>query len=223
MMKIYYLFHFLNGGFKTKKLNISFEDKKSRLEIVQNIINKKNYSSYLEIGTFKDELFGFIKCKDKIGVDPVWGGNIKKTSDKFFLENTQKFDLIFIDGLHHYKQVKKDIINSLKVLNDGGMILMHDCMPKNYYYQAVPRCQYDWNGDTWKAFLEVRVKDDVGAYCCYADQGIGVILKRKNRNKLNLNTVKFSKFNFNEFAQNYLKYLNIIEYEDLVKIVENYE
>ena len=36
MMKIYYLFHFLNGGFKTKKLNISFEDKKSRLEIVQN-------------------------------------------------------------------------------------------------------------------------------------------------------------------------------------------
>ena len=223
MMKIYYLFHCLNGGFKSKKLNISFENKKSRLEIVQNIINKKNYSSYLEIGTFKDELFGFIKCKDKIGVDPVWGGNIKKTSDKFFLENTQKFDLIFIDGLHHYKQVKKDIINSLKVLNDGGMILMHDCMPKNYYYQAVPRCQYDWNGDTWKAFLEVRVKDDVDAYCCYADQGIGVILKRKNRNKLNLNTVKFSKFNFNEFAQNYLKYLNIIEYEDLVKIVENYE
>ena len=100
---------------------------------------------------------------------------------------------------------------------------MHDCMPKNYYYQAVPRCQYNWNGDTWKAFLEVRVKDDVDAYCCYADQGIGVILKRKNRNKLNLNTVKFSKFNFNEFAQNYLKYLNIIEYEDLIKIVENYE
>ena len=223
MMKIYYLFHYLNGGFKSKKLNISFENKKSRLEIVQNIISKKNYSSYLEIGTFKDELFGFIKCKDKIGVDPVWGGNIKKTSDKFFLENTQKFDLIFIDGLHHYKQVKKDIINSLKALNDGGMILMHDCMPKNYYYQAVPRCQYNWNGDTWKAFLEVRVKDDVDAYCCYADQGIGVILKRKNRNKLNLNTVKFSKFNFNEFAQNYLKYLNIIEYEDLIKIVENYE
>ena len=223
MMKIYYLFHYLNGGFKSKKLNISFEDKKSRLEIVQDIINKKNYSSYLEIGTFKDELFDFVKCKEKIGVDPVWGGNVKKTSDNFFLGNNQKFDLVFIDGLHHYEQVKKDIINSLKVLKNGGMILMHDCMPKNYYYQAVPRCQYDWNGDTWKAFLEFRAKDDVDTYCCYADQGIGVILKRKNRNKLNLNTVKFSKFNFNEFAENYLKYLNIIEYEDLVKIVENYE
>ena len=72
-------------------------------------------------------------------------------------------------------------------------------------------------------FLEFRVKDDVDTYCCYADQGIGVILKRKNRNRLNLSNVKFSKFNFNEFAQNYLKYLNIIEYEDLIKIVENYE
>ena len=131
MMKIYYLFHYLNGGFKSKKLDISFENKKSRLEIVQNIINKKNYNSYLEIGTFKDELFGFVKCKNKIGVDPVWGGNVKKTSDNFFAENTQKFDLIFIDGLHHYEQVKKDIINSIKFLNKGGIILMHDCMPKD--------------------------------------------------------------------------------------------
>ena len=223
MMKVYYLFHYLNGGFKSKKLDISFENKKSRLEIVQNIINKKNYNSYLEIGTFKDELFGFVKCKNKIGVDPVWGGNVKKTSDNFFAENTQKFDLIFIDGLHHYEQVKKDIINSIKFLNKGGIILMHDCMPKDYFYQAVPRCQYDWNGDTWKAFLEFRIKDDLDTYCCYADQGIGVILKRKNRNKLNLNNIEFSKFDFNELAINYLKYLNIIEYEDLIEIIENYE
>ena len=33
---------------------------------------------------------------------------------------------------------------------------MHDCMPRDYYYQAVPRSQINWNGDTWKAFLEIR-------------------------------------------------------------------
>ena len=37
--KIYYLYHFLNGGFKSKKINISFSGKKNRIEIVQIIIH----------------------------------------------------------------------------------------------------------------------------------------------------------------------------------------
>ena len=222
-MKIFYFFHFLSGGFKSKKIDVSFEGRESRIDIVKSIIDKKKYNSYLEIGTFKDELFNKINCKYKVGVDPVSGGNVRKTSDDFFKTNSQKFDLIFIDGLHHYKQVKKDIINSLNALNDKGIILMHDCLPKDYYYQAVPRSQYVWNGDTWKAFLEFRVKDYVDSYCCYADQGIGVILKRKNKNKLNLNIQNFERFNFNNFASNYKKYLNLINYKELLRIVENYE
>tara|TARA_B100000242_G_scaffold273443_1_gene227098 strand:- start:1424 stop:2146 length:723 start_codon:yes stop_codon:yes gene_type:complete len=222
-MKIFYFFHFLSGGFKSKKIDVSFEGRESRIDIVKSIIDKKKYNSYLEIGTFKDELFNKINCKYKVGVDPVSGGNVRKTSDDFFKTNSQKFDLIFIDGLHHYKQVKKDIINSLNALNDKGIILMHDCLPKDYYYQAVPRSQYVWNGDTWKAFLEFRVKDYVDSYCCYADQGIGVILKRKNKNKLNLNIQNFERFDFNNFASNYKKYLNLINYKELLRIVENYE
>ena len=222
-MKIFYFFHFLSGGFKSKKIDVSFEGRESRIDIVKSIIDKKKYNSYLEIGTFKDELFNKINCKYKVGVDPVSGGNVRKTSDDFFKTNSQKFDLIFIDGLHHYKQVKKDIVNSLNALNDKGIILMHDCLPKDYYYQAVPRSQYVWNGDTWKAFLEFRVKDYVDSYCCYADQGIGVILKRKNKNKLNLNIQNFERFNFNNFASNYKKYLNLINYKELLRIVENYE
>ena len=221
--KLYYTYHFFSGGFNSKKIDISFNQKKDRVEIIQNIINIKNYKSYLEIGTFKDELFGHIKCEKKIGVDPVFGGNVRKTSDEFFLENKQKFDLIFIDGLHHYNQVKKDIINSFNFLNDGGIILMHDCMPKDYYYQAVPRCQYEWNGDTWKAFLEFRAKEFLDGYCCYADQGIGVFLKRKNTNQLNLNIKNYKKLKFNDFAINYKNYLNLIEYEDLIKIIKDYE
>ena len=122
VMKLFYFYHYIAGGFKSKKIDISFDDKKSRVEIVQNIIDLKNYKSYLEIGTFKDELFASVKCNKKIGVDPVSGGNVRKTSDKFFLENKEKFDLIFIDGLHHYNQVKKDIANSLVALNDKGVI-----------------------------------------------------------------------------------------------------
>lgn len=222
-MKLFYFFHFLNGGFKSKKLNISFHNKKSRIEIVKNIIKLKQYKSYLEIGTFKDDLFSNIVCEDKIGVDPVSGGNVRKTSDEFFADNTKKFDLIFIDGLHHYDQVKKDILNSISILESNGIILMHDCMPRDYYYQAVPRSQFNWNGDTWKAFLEIRSNDNYDSYCCYADEGIGVILKRPNKNKLNLNIEKFKNFNFNFYVENYQKFLNLIEYEELIKIVKSYE
>ena len=223
MMKILYGFHFLTGGYKSKKIDISFKNKKNRLEIVQNILNLKKYKSYLEIGTFKNDLFNHIQCNVKVGVDPVSGGNIRKTSDAFFLENNQKFDLIFIDGLHHYEQVKRDIFNSLKFLNNKGIILLHDCLPRNYYYQAVPRSQINWNGDTWKAFLEIRNQTIYDTYCCNADEGIGVILKRDNLNPLNMNIESFHNFNFNKFATNYEKYLNLIEYENLIKILKEYE
>ena len=100
---------------------------------------------------------------------------------------------------------------------------MHDCLPKDYYYQAVPRCQYDWNGDTWKAFLEFRSKEFIDGYCFYADQGIGVFLKRKNRNILNVDIKDFGKFKFNDFADNFEKYLNLLKYDKLIKILEDYE
>ena len=49
------------------------------------------------------------------------------------------------------------------------------------------------------------------------------ILKRKNKNKLNLNIQNFERFNFNNFASNYKEYLNLINYKELLRIVENYE
>lgn len=223
VMKLFYLFHLLSGGFNSKKINISFENKKKRVEIVNNIIKIKQYKNYLEIGTFKDDLFKNVKCQNKIGVDPVSGGNVRKTSDKFFAENSKRFDIIFIDGLHHYHQVKKDIFNSISILEKGGIILMHDCMPRDYFYQAVPRSQLNWNGDTWKAFLEIRTNENFDSYCCNADEGIGIILKRKNLNKLELKTKNFERLSFNEYTENYRKFLNLIEYDELIKIIESYE
>ena len=59
-MKIIYFFHYMTGGINSKKIDIDFEGKESRIKIVQEIINLKNYRSYLEIGTFEDELFSKI-------------------------------------------------------------------------------------------------------------------------------------------------------------------
>ena len=92
----------------------------------------------------------------KIGVDPVSGGNYRGKSDDFFSNNKKKFDLIFIDGLHEYQQVRKDILNSIKCLKEGGFILVHDCLPRSISAQAVPRFRNIWTGDVWKAIDEFR-------------------------------------------------------------------
>ena len=51
---------------------------------------------------------------------------IKKSSDNFFLKNNKKFDVIYIDGSHFYKDVKKDLNNSIKCLNRNGILICDD-------------------------------------------------------------------------------------------------
>ena len=73
------------------------------------------------------------------------------------------------------------LFNSLiDSINKDGIILLHDCLPRNVYDQAVPRCQYVWNGDVWKAIVEARTLNNVDTYTCIADHGLGVIFNRKN-------------------------------------------
>ena len=219
ILKINYFFHKFFGEKNLGNVGFNFTDKHSKQFIVQNIIDRKNYASYLEIGCFDNELFNHVKCSQKVGVDPYTGGTIRETSDKFFNTNKDTFDCVFIDGLHAYQQVKKDIQNSLKFLNPNGIILLHDCLPNNYLEQATPRCQYIWSGDVWKAIVECRTLENIDTYTCYADFGIGVILNRKNKNILQLNNLEFSKIKFSDYFNSYKKFMNLIEYEDLIKII----
>ena len=109
--------------------------------------------------------------------------------------------------------------NSLKYLNDDGIILLHDCLPNNFYAQATPWCQYEWNGDVWKAIVEFRNNKDVDVYTCNADYGIGVIFKRPNNNLLNQTIHDYKNLKFQEYYNNYNKLMNIIEYDDLLKLI----
>ena len=219
IMKLNFFYHKIFGEQDFGNIGFNFTNKPARAKVVQDIINIKNYKSYLEIGTFKDELFNEIICEKKVGVDPFSGGTIRKTSDEFFSSNDQKFDCIYIDGLHYYKQVKIDILSSISVLNDNGIILIDDCLPNNFFIQAVPRGQLTWTGDVWKALVEFRTKKDLDCYTCYADGGIGVVLKRKNRNILDLDTNNFEKLKFKAFFQNYEKLMNIVNLDQLIKII----
>ena len=215
IFKINKIYNYIFGEKFYKKINYDFDSNLTRSLIVNDIIERKKYETYLEIGCDKNILFNSVKIKKKIGIDPVSGGNIRISSDNFFKNNQDKFDLIFIDGLHQYEQVKRDVYNSLKFLNDNGVILLHDCMPSSFMRQAPKRSSNIWNGDVWKNIVEFRTLDQIDTYTIYADHGIGLILKRKNRNKLLLKIESFDKLKFQDYYKNYKLFLNIVHFKDL--------
>ena len=137
------------------------------------------------------------------------------TSDDFFIQNEKFFDCIFIDGLHIYEQVRKDILNSIKFLNSNGVILVHDCLPIKIWNQIVPKIYGHWNGDVWKAIVEARTMKNIDTYTCIADHGLGVIFKRENRNLLDLNIKNFKKLKFKDYYINHKKLMNIIEAKEI--------
>ena len=146
---------------------------------VRKILDKKKDCKYLEIGCDDNFVFNSIMLPDenKIGVDPRQGGNHRMTSDEFFSQNKKNFDVIFIDGLHHYEQCQKDVINSLKFLNLNGYIFIHDLLPLNWKMELVPRIQGHWNGDVWKVGYELSLLKNLEFKIANIDSGIGYLKK----------------------------------------------
>ena len=203
-----------------KKLNYNWHLYTHRFDIINNIIKHKKYKSYLEIGCQKDISFSKILIPEKIGVDPMDGGTHRMTSDKFFSMNKKKFDIIFIDGLHEYTQVLKDIENSIKFLNKDGIILIHDCLPSKIWHQTIPQTHSSWNGDVWKAIVKCRTTKDIDTYTCIADQGLGIVLNEKNKKILDLNIKDFKSLKFKDYYLNHNKYMNLISEKELYKIIK---
>jgi len=151
----------------------------TRTMILNTLVEKHNYQSYLEIGQGQRFAnFDWINSRIRIGVDPdkTMSAAYQTTSDEFFAKNKDSFDLIFIDGLHEADQVEKDIINALNVLNDNGTIVVHDCNPKTKEMQIVPRQVKYWSGDAWKAWVKLRnTRPDLKMFVIDADRGVGII------------------------------------------------
>lgn len=188
----------------------------NRISIIQAYINKYGYKNYLEIGVQAGHCFSQIVCEKKTGVDPdpSSAATIHKTSDEFFVKNKEKFDIIFIDGLHHADQVEKDIINSLEFLAEGGTILMHDCKPESEFMQLIPlTTQNEWTGNTWEAFVKMRqTRDDLEMFVINTDWGVGVIRKGKQE-KLIIDVP----VNYTNFVQHNPTWLNLISVADFIR------
>lgn len=215
------LFYFIFYERFNKKINFNFDSNLSRIDLIKKIIVKKNFNSYLEIGCDNDRVFSKIRVPIKIGVDPVSGGNYRDTSDNFFKINKKNFDIIFIDGLHEYGQVLKDITNSIKFLNNDGIILIHDTLPSSVHQQATLRYKKIWNGDVWKSIVNLRNRKDIDIVTCRIDHGVSLVQKKSNENILNLKLSNFKKqLSFRDFYYNYKTYMRLMDYKEVLSYLK---
>jgi hypothetical protein len=186
-----------------------------RTAILNTLVERYGYTSYLEIGQgFRRDNFDWVRCPVKIGVDPDKSLNAayQMTSDEFFVLNDDTFDLIFIDGLHQADQVERDILNALKILNENGAILVHDCNPTTQAMQVVPRSQAFWTGDVWKAWVKLRAtRPDLKMYVINTDAGCGLIRKGSQE------TIQIpASLTYEGLAENRQRWLNLVEPNDFL-------
>lgn len=155
-----------------------------RFDIINHLIKVNGYQNFLEIGTQERINISNIDIHRKISVDPDPEANADfvLSSDDFFKQNTEKFDIIFVDGLHHSDFAYRDIINSLKIINPGGCIVVHDVKPHSYESQLIPlektleHGSGIWNGDVWKSWVKLRTeRKDLSMKVVDTDHGCGII------------------------------------------------
>ncbi len=180
-----------------------------RTDVIQTLLNKKRKPSYLEIGVRTGHNFFPIKAHKKTAVDPQFifsreerfrwiyknSSNLTAryyeiTSDRYFesVGASKKMDLVFIDGLHTYNQSLRDVLNSLTILNENGVIVMHDCNPPHkaaaYPAQTLKEAAManpsdwtnEWCGDVWKTICFLRgTRRDLRVFVLDTDYGLGII------------------------------------------------
>jgi SAM-dependent methyltransferase len=118
--------------------------------------------------------------KSSVDPDPEATAEYCMTSDKYFRDNDETFDMIFIDGLHTGDQVRRDISNALAALNPGGFILLHDMNPPTAFHA---RDEYEvdgefptWNGTSWEGYAWHRKNSPQLSMCVVdTDWGVGVV------------------------------------------------
>jgi Methyltransferase domain len=153
------------------------------------------------------------------------------TSDRFFEDNAQwlgsnPMDVCFIDGLHTYAQSLNDVINCLKYLSPSGVIVMHDCSPKeavlahpansleDMIKMDLPGFTGGWTGDVWKTIVYLRSqRPDLRVFVLNTDEGVGIITRGKPENMLSYSIEEIDRMTYQDLQAARKELLNLKEPE----------
>ena len=163
----------------------------TRADVIQSMLDLYPDPSYLEIGVDAGATFRALRAARKVAVDPAFKfrppataaddtvSYHEMTSDAFFASvgpEAPKFDVIYIDGLHTFEQVLRDLLNATDRLSAKGVVILDDILPNSYHAslpsldeafqvrnyvadrQGQPGMKADstWMGDVYKAAFFIR-------------------------------------------------------------------
>ena len=196
----------------------------SRERVINKYVNEN--SSYLEIGVEYGETFEAIVTENKVGVDPDPKTSnskiIKKTSDDFFAENKETFDIIFIDGMHQSDYMLRDLINSIECINKNGIIFIDDILPisereqfkvpiKHKYENGILKYGEPWTGDIWKVvyYMLKNHKENV-EYEVFEHKNYRGVGKFQFKDKIQIPSSSITEIESYDYKEEFSKYKAIL-------------
>ena len=135
--------------------------------------------AYLEIGIDEGDTLALSRTRT-IAIDPApkprastlagkpWLKLYAMTSDHFFSERSAeatlegaRLDLAFIDGLHEFAQVVRDLEHVEAWGHPGTLVVIHDVIPETVHQASHTFREGGWTGDVWRVvpFLQAYRPD----------------------------------------------------------------
>jgi len=213
------------------------------------IASKLASEKYLEIGVRRGKTFLGVDIKNKVAVDPNFifafaqyqSTSIKffeMTSDEFFLEHAveDKFDIIFLDGLHTFEQTFRDFCNSLAHCHERTIWVIDDTVPRDVYSTLTDHAKAvearknaggrgnAWHGDIFKVVFAIHDFFPSFSFCTLTTNGNPQTLFWKKPQKdfqpkfNNLETI--SRLNYFDFIEN-IHVLNLMTEEEGLNLIVN--
>ncbi len=175
------------------------KSRQTRIDVINHFTLKINNCKYLEIGCRDDKCFNEVIAAKKIGVDPVSGGTHRMTSDEYFKDSDDLFDVVFIDGLHTYEQSYRDAQNAFSRIECGGVVVFHDMIPRSWRAAYPKQISHSWNGDVWKTGVHLSKMDGVAFLVVEIDHGVGVAIKTSPHVEFEAISEKMARASFNDY------------------------
>lgn len=215
-----------------------------RINYLATRLSPKNY---LEIGVSRGSTFLGVNIKRKVAVDPRFRFEFGKyesdsvsffqvTSDEYSISHAknEKFDIIFLDGLHTFEQTFRDLCNSLFHCHDRTIWMVDDTYPNDVYSTIIPARKamqfrkeaggqgQAWHGDIFKIVFALHDFFPSFSFCTIKTKGNPQTLlwkqARKHFKPLFSDLEVISRLNFFEIKE-YNQIFNLVSEEEGLDMV----
>jgi hypothetical protein len=218
-----------------------------RSDVIQSVLNLYNNPNYLEIGVNAGVTFLPLIAANKVAVDPDFRFSITdaaksdKTAkfysmvcDDYFLKacgREERFDVVFLDGLHTFEQTLRDLMNSIACIKPGSIIIIDDVLPDGYsasisnysefhrFHAASGEKNGNWMGDVYRLVYFISAFMPMYSYATVAENHGQIVMWRDPRPiELDMSVEAVSRVSYCDVVLD-MKPFNIKPFKDIMNLI----